>query len=336
VSRSQSALIAQIRVVMQSLTVPAPHVLALIEDVEHLDVTQLQLPLVEFSPFATLSAPQAASHDNATEPRQRTSAPTVPFVPSPQRQEATSASNDSEDRPTPVFSLRLREGDHTSKAELGRSQSPLRNYSSTDANLETSRHRQGIAGVTDALVSEMQQTRPDFSSGETPQMPALSEQTSPQVSSDAISWVEFATEALNEIASTGTARGNSVPHPTTTLRVTSVPETQTVREANVETGSRSRVVDGEVPLSPFGQRDPRAEELTPSVISHTRVMSQSPPIARMGSVSIPADRDSDSPSSQLISHATSLGHSTLDAEEIAALVNDILVEQARRNGVDLS
>lgn len=335
-SRSQHALIAQIRLVMQSLTMPAPLILAVMDEVEHLDLTQVQLPIVEFSPFSTLSVPQPTSHNDTTERHARRVTPPESFSQSPRRQETAAAVRDTEDHPTPpVFSLRSRTGYQTSKAEIQQAQSSARGHAATVDSHEVSRMRQGIADTTDTVVSKERQQRVQFALTDKSQVSAPNDQADSQASGDNVSWAAFATQALSEIQLTGSSRESIQAKHEHSQAETGSQRQQISPAGNPATINRNGIVNSEVPQSTIGQHHPMAE-LSTSVVSHTRMMTQHVPVARMGSVSIPADRFNDAPTSQLVPPAESLSHIALDAEEIAALVNDILVEQARRNGVDLS
>lgn len=336
-SCSQRDLLAQVRLVVQSLTVPAPQILAVMEEVERLDLTQVQLPIVEFSPFAVLSLPQPAARNDTSERQSRRVTPSASLTQAVQRQEAAALNRDAADHPTPpVFSLRPRTGGQSNKAEVRQAQSLTPSDSATVDTSEIPRRQQGTASETATPMTESQEGHGEFSPAEKPQLPPLTEQASSTANSAALSWLEFATQALNEIHQAGSSRETGLASNERSQNEMLPQRSQAVRSENNETVSRNGAVNDGVPLSPLGHRAQHRDEQSSSVISHTRMMTQHVPVARLGSVSIPADRINNAPTSQFIPQAESLSHITLDAEEIAALVNDTLVEQARRNGVDLS
>ena len=337
-SRSQQELIAQVRAIMQSLSVPVPQVLALIEDAAHLGVTQLHLPLVEFSPFAELAVPQLAPQDQVSELRPRMAAPTMSFAQVPKTKDTATTANDAEDQPVHVFSLRTRAAAQTTEATVGRERAAANTSAESDLHRVEPHHKEWETSESIARTPGLNAPVPDFSMVEKPLMPERAEVSSSQTRNDTISWIEFATHYLAAIDSRSSLRPTVLPEPGEDHTVTGNEEVRSVREANTDARRQPLAGADFAATSVLRSRDEGANEmpLTTAFASGTAPMAESLGSRRHVGTGTLNDAHGNVRTPQSFSLAVPFTSAALDADEIAALVNDILVEQARRYGVDLS
>jgi hypothetical protein len=321
---------------MQCLTAPAPHVLASIAEVEQLDMAHLELPIVEFAPFAGLSVPPTAARVQATELRPQTVASATPFDPPAKKPGENPTMSDATDRATPIFSLRSPTREQSRNATSAQSLQQVRNRFEPELGHEMPHPRGVVATDNETQRVETVQPQADFSLPEKIPLSAFPRQKDAPVPRETLSWIEVVSQAINGLDLANMSRTTVLTNSGDPQAEVRGKEQQAVRDTNRRSEQhRSGSADGGSPPS-VRQWNSHVEELTSAVVSQTRKVSQSMPSLRTGSVSIPADRVADSPVSPLTTPAPIPWDSSLDGEEIAALVNDILIEQARRNGVDLS
>lgn len=342
--------IRRVRRTARSLAQPLEAVMNAMKAVERLSgLVEVQLPLMDFSPFAVLPdqppATQKTSESQAHRSRQqsssttertqqRSSVDTISPTSPRSRHPLESQPPTRQDRPpaSPVFSLRRIKAPPGGATSAPKSAHP---GEKPDRNAPSRR--------TGAVTERTLQANESRSIGSERSMPKTGSQQAVDHNSGRL--VQGAQRRTRHDPVTGTAQLTHtaeftcgepdrppLPFPEEVLReVTTMPLLATLVDELLATPSSSKGTETPNPVRP--------SRLQPSPVEQTRGRGTTPyfpepePDHRLPDIGSPGTPE---PTPQTPPQHPSAPDEPLDAETLAELINDILIEQARRHGVDLS